>query len=142
MRMTTGRSWALETVLCAAAVAAVVVSTPVSGEPSSKGIALTPIGVYRTGHFDGGGAEIAAYDPQTHRVFVVNLEDQSVDVLDISDPAEPSLRFSIDVTPYGSQANSVAVHDPPLRRSCSTSTCATCRRIPRQLQQKTSAQKE
>ena len=44
-------------------------------------------------------------------MFVVNLEDQSVDVLDISDPADPSLSFSIDVTPYGSQANSVAVHD-------------------------------
>src|SRR5687768_12862714 len=51
--------------------------------PSPKGLELTPIGVYRSSHFDQGGSEIAAYDPATKRVFTVNLADRRVDVLDI-----------------------------------------------------------
>src|SRR5687768_8774993 len=76
-----------------------------------KGIELTPIGVYRSSYFDQGGAEIAAYDPATKRVFTVNLADRRVDVLDISDPTVPSLVETIDISPWGSQANSVAVHN-------------------------------
>ncbi|MCA9730409.1 MAG: alkaline phosphatase, partial [Candidatus Eisenbacteria bacterium] len=34
-----------------------------------------------------------------------------IDVLDISDPTNPTLLFSIDLSPYGNQANSVDVHD-------------------------------
>jgi hypothetical protein len=84
--------------------------TQAVGAPPPKGIVLTPIGVYRSGHFDGGGAEIAAYDSATRRAFIVNLTDQRIDVLDLSDPANPSLAYDIDVTPWGSQANSVDVH--------------------------------
>ena len=85
------------------------VALPAATPP--KGIELTPIGVYRSFHFDGGGAEIAAYDPATKRVFAVNLADRRVDVIDISDPTVPFLADSIDISPWGSQANSVAVHN-------------------------------
>lgn len=78
--------------------------------PLLSQIELTPIGNYRTGVFAEGAAEIAAHDPATQRLFVVNAFTQTVDVLDISDPTNPTLAFSIDVTPYGKQANSVAVH--------------------------------
>src|SRR5262245_11835800 len=71
---------------------------------------LVPLGTYETGAFDAGAAEIPAYDPKTQRVFVVNANDSTVDVLDISDPSQPALLFQIDVTPYGDQANSVAVN--------------------------------
>jgi hypothetical protein len=86
-------------------------SHTVTGTPPPKGIVLTPIGVYRSHHFDGGGSEIAAYDSATKRAFTVNLSDQRIDILDISDPTAPFLADSIDVTPWGSQANSVSVHD-------------------------------
>ena len=83
----------------------------VSGAQVQRGIDLAPLGVYRTNYFDLGGAEIAAYDPASRRLFVVNLEDQSVDLIDISNPTSPFLAHKIDVTPWGSQANSVSVRD-------------------------------
>ncbi|MEO0469176.1 MAG: choice-of-anchor I family protein [Bacteroidota bacterium] len=69
---------------------------------------LSPIGTYETGIFDESAAEIAAYHVSTQRLWVTNAEDQSVDLIDISDPTNPVLDFSIDVSAYGSP-NSVAV---------------------------------
>jgi hypothetical protein len=40
---------------------------------------------------------------------VVNLADRTIDILDLSDPSAPSLVTTIDVAPWGTQANSVAV---------------------------------
>jgi len=81
------------------------------GAPPPKEITLAPIGVYRTGYLDQGGSEIAAYDPATKRLFTVNLKDQRVDVIDIADPTKPYLTLTLPITTWGSQANSVAVHD-------------------------------
>ncbi|MCB0297847.1 MAG: hypothetical protein KDG51_21935, partial [Calditrichaeota bacterium] len=74
-------------------------------------IQLNPLGVYRTGVFAEGAAEIVAHDPETQRLFVVNAFDHTVDVIDMSDPNNLSLLFQIDLTPYGNQANSVDVHN-------------------------------
>lgn len=63
-----------------------------------RALELTPIGTYATGIFDEGAAEIVAHDPDTQRVFVINADASVVDVLDISDPENPVLAFSIDVT--------------------------------------------
>jgi hypothetical protein len=55
-------------------------------------------------------AEISAYDPITKRLFVVNNSSKSkVDVVDISDPSNPFVTTSIDVTQFGGGVNSVAV---------------------------------
>lgn len=94
-----------------AARAGFVGTITLNGAPPPKGISLTPIGVYRTGIFDQGGSEIAAYDAATKRLFTVNLRDQRVDVIDISNPASPFLTLTIPITAWGSQANSVAVRD-------------------------------
>jgi DNA-binding beta-propeller fold protein YncE len=67
------------------------------------------LGTYRTGLFEQGAAEIVAYDPRTQRVFVVNAASTSVDVLDISNPALPTLVSTIDAGALGGDANSVAV---------------------------------
>jgi hypothetical protein len=71
-----------------------------------KQITLSPIG-----RFDPGpgseGAEIAAYDPATRRIFSINAASSQVDVLDISDPSDPVLEFTI---PLGGRPNSVAFH--------------------------------
>jgi DNA-binding beta-propeller fold protein YncE len=74
-------------------------------------LTLTPLGTYATGVFEEGAAEIVAHDPETQRLFVINAQAATVDVLDISDPAAPTLSFTIDASPYGSVANSVAVRE-------------------------------
>lgn len=75
---------------------------------SGKSIELSPLGVYESGIFDEGAAEIVAHDPATQRLFVVNAKDATVDVLDISNPASPGKFGSIDVSTFGGVANSVA----------------------------------
>lgn len=77
---------------------------------TAQSIQLQKIGGYETGIFDEGAAEISAFDPGTSRLFVINAEDASIDVLDLSVPSNPKLAFVIDITPYGDQANSVAVN--------------------------------
>lgn len=96
----------------AAAVALLAaVSTGVGTAGSDRSIAITPLGTYASGHYLAGGAEIAAFDAESEQIFVVNLADASVDILDASDPAELVKVGVIDVTPFGAAANSVAVHE-------------------------------
>ncbi len=74
-------------------------------------VTLSSIGVFETGAFDEGAAEIVAFDPATDRLFVINANDSTVDVLDLSDPANPTLIAQIDAAAVGDGANSVAVGD-------------------------------
>lgn len=76
---------------------------------SAMALDITPLGDYRTGLFDEGGAEIVDFHPSTNRMFVVNGGSQTIDMVDISNPDRPFLARSIDITPYGANANSVAV---------------------------------
>ncbi|MGI9013473.1 MAG: choice-of-anchor I family protein [Phycisphaerales bacterium] len=73
-------------------------------------IALTEVGSYSSGVFGESAAEIVAYHAETRRAFVVNAAASAIDVLDLNDPATPTLLFSIDVTRHGDSPNSVAVH--------------------------------
>jgi 2',3'-cyclic-nucleotide 2'-phosphodiesterase/3'-nucleotidase/5'-nucleotidase len=72
-------------------------------------ISLNPIGTYQSGLFDESAAEIAAYEHVTQRLYVTNAFANTVDVLDISDPTNPVLDFTIDLSPYGAGVNSVAI---------------------------------
>ena len=78
---------------------------------SQPAIRLALLDRYETGIFAQGAAEIVAHDAMNQQLFVANRAEAAVDVLDISDPTHLSLAFTIDVTPFGRQANSVAVHD-------------------------------
>ena len=78
---------------------------------NQKSISLTAIGTYASGIFDSGGAEIVAHDARTQRLFVVNAQAATVDVLSIRDPSQPEKIGQIDVTRFGAVANSVAVHE-------------------------------
>jgi len=60
--------------------------------------------------FDESAAEIVAHDPANQRLFVVNANASTVDVLDIQDPSQPVLLGTIDATMEGASANSVAVY--------------------------------
>jgi 2',3'-cyclic-nucleotide 2'-phosphodiesterase (5'-nucleotidase family) len=85
--------------------------------PPADAIQLSVLGTFETGLFDEGAQEIAAHDPETQRLFVTNAADASLDILDIADPAQPTLLDRLDLQALlGSQhiavgPNSVAVRD-------------------------------
>jgi len=68
---------------------------------------LTKIGSYETGK--EGGSEIVAYSEALKRAYITNGEDNTLDIVDISDPSTPTLFKSVDLSPYGTGVNSVAV---------------------------------
>lgn len=74
-------------------------------------LTLTKIGAYETNIFDGGAAEIVAHNPISQLLYVINADTPSIDALDMSDPSNISLSFSIPITPYGAAANSVDFYD-------------------------------
>ena len=68
----------------------------------------------KIGGYDGGvegAAEITAYDARSRRLFVVNGANSTVDVLDLSNPAAPTLIDTLTVDDLGAGVNSVAVHE-------------------------------
>jgi hypothetical protein len=77
----------------------------------AKGIQLVPIGGYASGQFDSGASEIVAHDPVSQRLFVVNAQAATLDMLDILDPTMPTKVGEVGLLPFGGVANSVAVHD-------------------------------
>lgn len=80
-------------------------------EATPSGLTLQKIGGFA--HAGGlSSAEITAYDPLSKRLFVVNGALASVDVLDLSNPAAPTLIGSIAASSIGAglaAINSVAV---------------------------------
>jgi hypothetical protein len=80
-------------------------------------IALEPLGSYRERVAVGGRqacrkriSEITAYDDATRRLFVTNVADLAVDILDIADPRRPTLLRRVSLGRYGAPS-SVAVLD-------------------------------
>lgn len=69
---------------------------------------LTPIGTYETGIFDEGAQEIGSYDAGSQRLFVTNADANRIDILDLSDPANPTLIGEITLDEFGDSINSVA----------------------------------
>lgn len=86
-----------------------VISIIGPGSFAQSGPRLNFVGSYSAGIFGQGAAEIVAHDPVTQRLFVVNGGNSSIDVLQLSAQGIPSFLFSIDLEPYGDQANSVDV---------------------------------
>ena len=80
-------------------------------KPSVANVSLAHLGTYASGIFAQGGSEIAAHDPLLQRLYVVNARDASVNVLDISNPATPTLVDNLSLLPFGGVANSVAVFE-------------------------------
>jgi DNA-binding beta-propeller fold protein YncE len=92
-----------------AMTATVGIAGPVTATAAAPSVTLEVLGTYASGAFDESAAEIVAHDPRTQRLFVVNANDASVDVLDIMDPSNPVKIATIDATKIGAGANSVAV---------------------------------
>ncbi|WP_344880165.1 choice-of-anchor I family protein [Nonomuraea antimicrobica] len=100
-----------KTPICLAAaslsVLALVTPTTAAAQARPSGLELSLLGRYSAGAVGVGAAEITAYDAKTRRVFVVNAQQGTVDVLDLRDPRSPR-KVTTLATPG---ANSVAVHD-------------------------------
>jgi hypothetical protein len=108
----------IRTTLAAAVLGA---SSLVAAAPPVKSIGLELLGTYSqpdpAAAFDQSATEISAFDARSQQLFVTNGADGTIDVLDVSDPATPTLVRQIDVSgPLGSDsfigdgANSVAVY--------------------------------
>lgn len=115
----------------AAAVAAPTADPALPGESADQqvdggplgrpAVSLSMLGSYQTGVFDASAAEITAYDPLNHQIFVANADSGALDVLDNTDPSEPTLIRNLSaagaeasegsVVPEGSGVNSVVVHE-------------------------------
>lgn len=65
----------------------------------------------------GGTAEITAYDPATQKLFVTTVG--AIEVLDFSDPENITSLGTIDITPFGSSVQSVAVRNGMLAAAIS-----------------------
>jgi hypothetical protein len=60
---------------------------------------------------DTTGIEVVAFDRASKRVFAINAGANSVDVVDLADPANPTRVSVIDFVRFGGGVNGVAVHD-------------------------------
>lgn len=74
-------------------------------------IQLEQIGRYESGIFAESAAEIVSFDKVSNRVFVINAENATVDVLGLDDPTSPTLQATIDATALGGGANSVDTYN-------------------------------
>jgi 2',3'-cyclic-nucleotide 2'-phosphodiesterase (5'-nucleotidase family) len=70
-------------------------------------LAIAPIGTYDTG-LGEDSAEVVTYNQNT--MYVTNSDDNSFDIVDISDPANPVQIARIPLDGYGAGPNSVAVY--------------------------------
>ncbi len=86
------------------------IETPV---PVEDAFSIAEIGSIDVG--DLGAAEISAFDPVTKRLFIVNNSTvNKIDVVDLSNPANPVYLQSIGLSTYGGYVNSLDVHDGKL----------------------------
>ncbi|MEO0457776.1 MAG: choice-of-anchor I family protein [Cyanobacteria bacterium P01_A01_bin.114] len=90
--------------LLPACVLAGAVASPVSA------VSLDLVGRFDSG-LGEGAAEISAYDPVLNRLFITNSTDNSIDIIDVSNPATPDPVSRLSLTPYGAGINSVAFKD-------------------------------
>ena len=85
-----------------------VIEPPAAVTPDS--INLSFLGRYSAGIFAESAAEIPAFDPINKRIFIVNAQKGAVDVLDATDPANPTLIDTLTAADVAADAvvNSIA----------------------------------
>ena len=72
---------------------------------------LNVLGTYTTGLFAESAAEILAFDAASNRLFVTNSADFTIDVIDLSNPANPTKINAIALSSFGGGVNSVSVNN-------------------------------
>ncbi len=79
-------------------------------EVTPTSVSLEPLGRFSAGQFGVSAAEIPTFDAASKRIFVVNAQKGTIDVLDGSTPGQPTSIGEIDassITP-GAEINSIA----------------------------------
>lgn len=67
---------------------------------------MSVVGTYVSGNeFDSASAEIVSYDSSSDKLYVVNAEDKTVDVLSVSNDAAPTKSATIDLSAAAAAAN-------------------------------------
>ncbi len=74
-------------------------------------ITLSHLSTYHTNVFDEGSAETITYDKLSKRLFFSNANENSIGVLDFSDPSSISLLTEIDLSSFGAGVNSVSSYN-------------------------------
>lgn len=92
---------------------ALIVDQPIRDLAPDAAISLTPVGSYDTGQFDESAAEIVTYHAGTEQLLVVNALSGDIDLLDISDPTNPSKVGEVSAG-TGNGINSVTVREDGL----------------------------
>ena len=107
------RLWALSLLLSATLAACGGSDDPAPPPPERTPVSLSLAKIGGFAHSGGASsAEITAYDPLSKRLFVINGALASVDVLDFTNPAAPTLIRTISAASLGAglaSINSVAV---------------------------------
>lgn len=75
---------------------------------ASAVLELVPLGTY-TGVGGVNASEIVAFDPATDRMFINNGARNTIDIVNISNPATPAFVASVDMTAFGRGVQGVAV---------------------------------
>ncbi|MES2477455.1 MAG: choice-of-anchor I family protein [Bacteroidota bacterium] len=82
-----------------------LLSCSISLAASAQKISVVELGRHTDGRTTA--SEIATYDSSSKKIFVTNAVTDSIDILDITNPATPTRIGGIDISPYGSGVNSV-----------------------------------
>lgn len=93
---------------------------PVGGARAQDAVQFSLISHHATGRFDAASAEVAAWSPESHTLFVTSAE-RGLLALDLSDPLHPRERGTWEARGI----NSVAVHGRLLAVACSPEPDAT-----------------
>ena len=100
---------ALTPLIAVSAAQAAIVPSPIVHSAEDAAVALSPVGTFESGVFDESAAEIV--HAHGDRLFVVNAQAGSVNVLDYADPTAIAELFSIE---SDGVANSVAIREDGL----------------------------
>jgi|GEM_PF-203270 len=84
---------------------------PQPPQPQPREKILEVQGRFETGIFDDSASQINVFDTTTQRAFVTNNADVSLDILDFSNPAEPTLFQRVDLSSFGGVVNSVTIFE-------------------------------
>lgn len=86
---------------------AALVSALIAGPALAEGPMLSKIGGIKIG--GEGTAEILSYDPGTKALYLVNAEENAIEIIDITKPEAPAKKGRFSMDEHGDGINSVAV---------------------------------
>jgi hypothetical protein len=77
---------------------------------ASQNLTLSYMSSLGNGTAGANSAEIVAHDPLTQRLYIANSVGAKIDIVNFSNPAAPTIIYTIPVTPYGN-INSITVRN-------------------------------